>query len=294
MKNKYKKHHVYKFLDSENRILYIGRSSNLKVRLETHDNLSKECYRAIDRIEVIEFDDEYEMCNAEGYFIDFYKPKYNSKQEKFCKSFPHDLWKEYKMKVKIGSVKGRFKTIEKCNTNIVENIVLKNVPVVIRNLLFYYKTNMNIKSLKKVIKELNEIIYFDKEAVISVSCDTKIRSTSSEFNQDLSFGFVNGKLKFTCNKDSLIYDDLEDFYYIDLIDMNNVLITLMNFYYNNEKFKFIDNKIYNLNEDYIPLLRNGVLVTSRDQFIEMCDEELEYRLDIVEKEKLIKPKYLSK
>ena len=296
MKTKIKKHHVYKFIGYKDEVLYVGRSSNLKIRLETHDNLPKECYSNIDRIEIIEFDSEYDMCHAEGYFIDFYNPIYNSKQEKFDNSYSLDLWTDYKMKSKVGSVLGRYSKKSDCNLlHIVENILLKNVPIDIRNLMFFYKNNMSLKNLKDVVEELNSKLNFDgKDAMVDINYNTKVNHNSWEFSQDLSFGFVNGRLKFSCEKDSYVPDDFSDFYYIDLIDMYNVLISLMNFYYNPEKFKYAYNKIYNLEECYIPVIRNGVLITSRNEFIEMCDEELKYRLDLIEKYKINNPTYLIK
>lgn len=292
MAKKIKKFHVYKFINNEDKILYIGRTSNLKLRLETHDHLPKECYSAIDRIEIMELDNEYDMCNAEGYFIDLYKPIYNSKIEPFNNAYPLNLWNDYKMKTRVGSIIGRYSNVKRNNPHIIENILLYNVPIEIRNFLSEYKEDMNIKSLKNIIKKLNSKLNLDKKTLVDISCDTKTQQNSWEFSQDLSFGFINGKLNFTCNRDSYIPEDLGDFYNIDLIDMYNVLVTLMNFYYNKEKFKYMSNKIYNINEDYIPLIRNGVLITSREQFVNMCDEELAYRLAIIEKEKSFIPSYL--
>ena len=292
MAKKIKRFHVYKFINNEDKVLYIGRTSNLKLRLETHDHLPKECYSAVDRIEIVELDNEKDMCNAEGYFIDLYKPIYNSKQESFDKAYSLDLWTDYTMKTRLGAVIGGYNTVECNSPYVVENILLYNVPIEIRSLLANYKGNMNIKSLKNTIKKLNSKLNFEKRTLISVSSNTKTQQNSWEFSQGLSFGFINGELRFTCNRDSYIPEDLGDFYNIDLIDMYNVLVTLMNFYYNKEKFKYMSDKIYNINEDYIPLIRNGVLITSREQFVNMCDEELAYRLAIVEKEKSVIPSYL--
>lgn len=69
---------VYRFLNKDNEVIYIGKAKDLKLRLRTHSHLSKECYEEKDVIEFIEFDTVDDMNFAERYYIMKFKPKYNT------------------------------------------------------------------------------------------------------------------------------------------------------------------------------------------------------------------------
>ena len=68
---------VYRFLDKNNNIIYVGKAKNLKSRLNSHNHLSEKCYDEIERIEYISFGNENDMDFAERYFIHKENPKYN-------------------------------------------------------------------------------------------------------------------------------------------------------------------------------------------------------------------------
>ena len=68
---------VYRFLDKDNNIIYIGKAKNLKNRLNGHNHLSKECYEERKKIEYVSFKNENDMDFAERYFICKESPKYN-------------------------------------------------------------------------------------------------------------------------------------------------------------------------------------------------------------------------
>ena len=40
---------VYRFLDKNNNIIYVGKAKNLKSRLNSHNHLSEKCYDEIER-----------------------------------------------------------------------------------------------------------------------------------------------------------------------------------------------------------------------------------------------------
>lgn len=69
---------IYRFLNKNNEIIYIGKAKNLKQRLNNHTHLPKECYEEKDRIEYIKFNSEDDMDFAERYFIQKINPKYNT------------------------------------------------------------------------------------------------------------------------------------------------------------------------------------------------------------------------
>ena len=68
---------VYRFLNANNEVVYIGKAKNLKARLNSHTHLPKECYEEISDIEYYSFETEDEMDLAERYLIPKLKPKYN-------------------------------------------------------------------------------------------------------------------------------------------------------------------------------------------------------------------------
>ena len=68
---------VYRFLDKNNNIIYVGKAKNLKSRLNSHNHLSEKCYDEIEKIEYISFGNENDMDFAERYFIHKENPKYN-------------------------------------------------------------------------------------------------------------------------------------------------------------------------------------------------------------------------
>ncbi|AGI11802.1 hypothetical protein X915_gp119 [Bacillus phage vB_BanS-Tsamsa] len=76
------KFYVYRFLDVLGTVLYIGRTNDLKRRLENehfskYGHLPKECYDKCATIEFMEFDSESEMKVYELYLINRYSPQYN-------------------------------------------------------------------------------------------------------------------------------------------------------------------------------------------------------------------------
>ena len=68
---------VYKFLNKDDEIIYIGKATNLRARLNSHNHLDAECYKERERIEFVQFDTTDDMDLAERYYISKYKPKYN-------------------------------------------------------------------------------------------------------------------------------------------------------------------------------------------------------------------------
>ena len=69
---------VYRFLNKNNEIIYIGKATNLRSRISSHNHLPQKCYDEKVRIEFISFESEDEMDFAERYFIPKHKPKYNT------------------------------------------------------------------------------------------------------------------------------------------------------------------------------------------------------------------------
>lgn len=78
-----KMHYLYRFLNSSNDVLYIGRTNDIHRRIlkehftdKTH--LPEQCYLDIDRIEYVEITHESEAVAYEAMLINRLRPKYNS------------------------------------------------------------------------------------------------------------------------------------------------------------------------------------------------------------------------
>jgi excinuclease UvrABC nuclease subunit len=73
--------YVYKFLDDNNNIIYIGKAKNLNHRIINHfgkfGHLPKECYKNISKIEYCIFNTNTDMSIFEIYMINKYRPIYN-------------------------------------------------------------------------------------------------------------------------------------------------------------------------------------------------------------------------
>lgn len=69
---------IYRFVNENNEIIYIGKAKNLRQRLKRHRHLSDECYKQVKYVEFIMFENEDDMDFAERYFIPKLKPQFNT------------------------------------------------------------------------------------------------------------------------------------------------------------------------------------------------------------------------
>lgn len=69
---------IYRFLNKDNEIIYIGKAKDLKQRLNSHSHLPQECYDEIIKIEYVSLNTMDEADIAERYLISKVKPKYNT------------------------------------------------------------------------------------------------------------------------------------------------------------------------------------------------------------------------
>lgn len=94
---------LYKFIDSNENIIYIGRTNDIRRRiLKEHfsDNthLSSECYIDTERVEYTEIVNESEEVAYEAILINQYRPKYNTQFKddgEFKIDIPEFIWKEF-------------------------------------------------------------------------------------------------------------------------------------------------------------------------------------------------------
>lgn len=69
---------VYRFLDKDRNLLYIGKAKNLEERMKNHNHLPKECYNKRKTIEYVEFPTVEDMNIVERALIAMLKPPYNT------------------------------------------------------------------------------------------------------------------------------------------------------------------------------------------------------------------------
>lgn len=114
---------VYRFLNKDDEVIYVGKAKYLKQRMNTHfsesGHLPNECYKKTCKIEFISCNSISEMNIKELYYINKYKPIYNIKDKYEEDSiysidiFDSLTWKKYNLRY--------FKYIDKVEN--LENII---------------------------------------------------------------------------------------------------------------------------------------------------------------------------
>lgn len=85
-------HKVYRFLDDDNIIIYVGRTSDIFQRMKSHTNIGDDDnYKNITSIEYTTLDNYIESVEAEKYFISKYKPKFNKQHIKKYYEYNNEL-----------------------------------------------------------------------------------------------------------------------------------------------------------------------------------------------------------
>lgn len=116
--------YVYRFLDTAQNIIYVGKTINIDKRIKDHftrGHLPKECYDSVKAVEYIKVNTEADSLLVEQYFINKYHPKYNKqgkcKGEQTVKLDIEEKWKRYKTlnpKIKVDvKAKQEFKQMPK-------------------------------------------------------------------------------------------------------------------------------------------------------------------------------------
>lgn len=86
---------VYKFLDENNEIIYIGKTRDINIRMLQHfgsnGHLPKECYDSVKKIMYFNCNCGADMDILERYYIDKLKPKYNVRDVNLSLSFSFQL-----------------------------------------------------------------------------------------------------------------------------------------------------------------------------------------------------------
>jgi len=136
------KYFVYKFTNSLDEIIYIGKAKSMSNRMHGHNHLPRECYDNISKIEYLEVNNPSEGSIYEIYYINKYSPKYNivdNRGDDIGFELPEKEWKKWggvvnytapkdKDKLSIRNIKSekKLQMIRFCfdNMYLIENTVL--------------------------------------------------------------------------------------------------------------------------------------------------------------------------
>lgn len=137
-------YHVYRFLDNKNNVLYVGYTSNILIRMrEQHfgnsGHLDKSLIQNVSKVEHLHFINQDEALFNEKYYINLYKPKYNTTQ--YIINFNSDFTIQNDWSFYCNISNG--KITEKCN--------IGNTSDKTRCLLYFSEQE---KDLKKELEEL--------------------------------------------------------------------------------------------------------------------------------------------
>lgn len=69
---------IYRFINMEGEVIYVGKAGHLKSRISGHGHLPPQCYAQVDKVEYVQFNTIDDMDYAERYLIPKLKPKFNT------------------------------------------------------------------------------------------------------------------------------------------------------------------------------------------------------------------------
>lgn len=129
--------YVYRFRDKAGKVLYVGKTKNMKNRFKQHfgkaGHLPSECYARVERVEYFQVPDELLQSIYELVYINKYKPPYNTKDKYDSKSslggymqLQKQEWLTYavrsngwEFKEQLGSI---ISTVDSATAGIIDNI----------------------------------------------------------------------------------------------------------------------------------------------------------------------------
>lgn len=278
--------YVYKFLNDEDKIIYIGKAKSFRARMSGHDHLSNECYEEIDKIAYSKLSNGDEASIYERYLINKMKPKYNKEfnnDSGFRFELPDIEWLPWegninikdesekkigiRSKLNLGMVLNCF---EYCLNNI---LILKNPSLAIRDILKRRdEFGLSIEIYNSYTFESNIESYKSKFKIKEISCnvydDLKIKRfelKKLKYSKDVSGSCViyfDNNQKETISSVNIKFSHGEDV--IRMNFKNGVCDDILNIFKNYEYLKAdhvhgyrdslscIDNYIY----DHIKIAKN--------------------------------------
>lgn len=103
------KSYIYRFVNKDQKVIYVGKTNNLNKRYNQHfgkrGHLTKDCYNSVWKIEYIKVDSELNALLLETYYINKFRPKYNKLNKTYRSTNTENVnlkeiqnnWKLYKI-----------------------------------------------------------------------------------------------------------------------------------------------------------------------------------------------------
>lgn len=257
-------YYIYRFLDNNQNVLYIGKSVNVYKRINQHfggeGHLPEECYMNCSSIEIIEYENPLEMDIGEIFFINKYKPKYNT-ISKYDANYKLDItinedWKflDFEMnKIKYNYLKFKESSlkiiIDELKELKKEQMVLgEKISNIEKTLEKYSNYNIIIPKLNEINKiDENEYKHFEQVLknlyymVLDENNDNKVYKKVSENNLMIDLGLIWDDL----SKGS----ELTKNNFLKLCKKVDLLKGDSNEYYKNVRINFKVKKCYKINLD---------------------------------------------
>lgn len=191
---------LYKFVNSLNEVIYIGKTNNIINRIRNqhfseYGHLPDECYNETAKIFYAELNNSDELSIYERYLINTLNPKFNS-QYKNGSSFRFDLpsvkWKSFK------NIREASKN-EKVNRTTVSNQTTQRMLNIIESEVHHFKESHRIKFNEFIVKisskskiEIEEVCILLKHYILSRDRRTThyhIKKLLSKYNLDVKISF---------------------------------------------------------------------------------------------------------
>lgn len=129
------KSYIYRFIDSNLKPIYVGKTNNLDRRFKQHftkGHLPKECYNSVYSIEYIKVNSELNALLLETFYINKYRPIYNKLNKTYKTTSIED--------VNLKEIKDNWKTYRIVNHNLSPKISSPRKLTFKENLVFYSLT----------------------------------------------------------------------------------------------------------------------------------------------------------
>jgi len=204
------------------------------------------------------------MVIYEIYFINYWKPKYNTSlvccDNSNLNLLNNFIWKEF---TKIGV--GRKPTYPK-KMESSENLFFRNIPYEIKEVLYKLKNNEKAENIEYVMKFICENYVFDEYFNFYLSSKNKPYSDSNEFKCTLSLKVGKSGIYWSDTKD--LYDllgfKLKDFYSLDYGDFYNIFVKIINYYYNKDKFVIKHHRLCLAKGEFQHYIIEGILISNKE------------------------------
>lgn len=151
--------YVYRFLDKNDEIIYIGKAKEINSRLNGHCHLKKDCYDSINRIEYIQLSNDNEARIYEIFYINKFEPKYNkefNKGNKFGFELPEKEWLIWN-----GKIEYKKKKVFKEHNIKYDNSKFKNIKFSLNNVFVTNNIGNSLEFILPEISKLKKDIYLD-------------------------------------------------------------------------------------------------------------------------------------